>query len=110
MTEGIGARRESPAVSVVIAAYNAAETIDDALRSVMAQTARDFEIIVVDDGSQDDTVDRVMRWAGDDRLRVHRQENSGPARGAQRRHSPQPGGDLAQTCSRPATTSGCLAT
>ncbi len=45
----------SPRVSVVIPAYNAAEFITETLDTVAAQTYRDFEIIIVDDGSKDDT-------------------------------------------------------
>ena len=48
-----------PEVSVVIAARNAGRTIDAALASVFAQTVRDLEVIVVDDGSTDDTTARV---------------------------------------------------
>ena len=44
-----------PEVSVLVAACDAGRTIDAALHSVLAQTFRDFELIVVDDGSSDDT-------------------------------------------------------
>ncbi|MDB4673303.1 glycosyltransferase [Verrucomicrobiales bacterium] len=44
-----------PRVSVVLPAYNAEATISEALESLAAQTYRDFEVIVVDDGSTDDT-------------------------------------------------------
>ena len=45
-----------PLVSVVIPAHNAAATLSDTLRSVCAQTHRNLEIFVVDDGSGDDTL------------------------------------------------------
>ena len=45
----------NPRVSVVLPAYNAGATISGALESLAAQTYRDFEVIVVDDGSSDDT-------------------------------------------------------
>src|SRR6056297_76448 len=71
--------RAAPAVSVVIPTCNRAHLIGDALDSVRAQTFRDFEIVVVDDGSEDDTVARVHRWAaeGGDRLRYIAQPRSG---------------------------------
>jgi glycosyltransferase involved in cell wall biosynthesis len=64
-------------VSVVIPAYNAGRTIDAALHSVFAQTFDDWEVIVVDDGSTDDTADRVTAWG--DRVVFRRQANAGPA-------------------------------
>ena len=45
----------NPRASVVIPAYNAAKTIEATLKSLFDQTTRDFEIVVVDDGSQDET-------------------------------------------------------
>jgi glycosyltransferase involved in cell wall biosynthesis len=55
-------------VSVVIPTYNRAGTVIDAVRSVLAQQFEDFELIVVDDGSTDDTAARVAAIP-DDRLR-----------------------------------------
>ncbi|RPJ75440.1 MAG: glycosyltransferase family 2 protein, partial [Acidobacteria bacterium] len=67
-----------PLVSVVIPAYNAAAMIGDALRSVFAQTFTDFEVVVVDDGSTDDTA-RVVEALGAGVVRLIRQANRGPA-------------------------------
>jgi glycosyltransferase involved in cell wall biosynthesis len=67
-------------VSVVIPAYNAAATLDETLRSVRAQTHRALEIIVVDDGSTDDTLALAQRHASaDPRVQVLHQPNAGVA-------------------------------
>jgi glycosyltransferase involved in cell wall biosynthesis len=67
-------------VSVIIPAYNAQLTLDETLRSVRAQTHRDLEILVIDDGSTDGTVDLALRHAAEDgRVRVLRQANGGVA-------------------------------
>lgn len=60
-----------PGVSVVITAYNRARIIRRAIDSVMRQTMDDFELIVVDDASQDDTV-AVVEGLGIERLRLVR--------------------------------------
>ena len=67
----------SPAVSVVIATFNRGEYLGATLDSIFAQSFRDFEVIVVDDGSTDDTR-RVVDAYGS---RVHYlyQRNSGPS-------------------------------
>jgi glycosyltransferase involved in cell wall biosynthesis len=56
-----------PALSVLLPCYNAAETLDEALDSLTKQTFSDFEIIAVDDGSQDNTKVILQRWAQSDR-------------------------------------------
>jgi glycosyl transferase family 2 len=69
----------SPTFSVVMPAYNAAETIADSIRSALAQTEPNFELIVVDDGSTDVTSEEIGRFARDPRVRVIRQANAGLA-------------------------------
>src|SRR4051812_7491732 len=54
-------------VSVIIPTYNSGALLVQALDSVLAQTCVPEQIIVVDDGSQDDTAERMARYAG----RVH---------------------------------------
>jgi glycosyltransferase involved in cell wall biosynthesis len=67
----------APKVSVVIATYNRAEFLPETIDSVLGQKFQDFEIIVVDDGSTDET-QQVVRAYGD-RIRNLYQENRGPA-------------------------------
>jgi len=68
----------APEFSVVVPAYNATRTVAATIRSVLYQTDPDFELIVVDDGSTDDTTGVVERTAdGDPRLRLVRQPNAG---------------------------------
>src|SRR5262245_46039486 len=69
--------RSSPKVSVVIPVFNGERFIGDAIRSALSQTFRDFEIIVVDDGSIDQTEKIVRQFF--DRVAYHRQENRGAA-------------------------------
>jgi glycosyltransferase involved in cell wall biosynthesis len=64
-----------PAVSVVIPAYNAAWCVGKAIDSVLAQDWRDFEIVVVNDGSTDDT--RAVLAGYGDAIRVVDQANGG---------------------------------
>lgn len=61
--------------SVAIPAYNAAETIEDALESVIAQTCKPAEIIVVNDGSNDNTAEIASSFS--DIVRVINQSNKG---------------------------------
>jgi len=70
-----------PLVSVVTPAWNAAGFVEETIRSVQAQTMPDWEMLVVDDCSTDDTAAVVERLAADDpRVRLVRQpRNAGPA-------------------------------
>lgn len=65
----------SPLISVVIPTYNRAHMVCEAIDSVLAQDYAPFELIVVDDGSTDDTPDRIGAYG--DRIRVLTQENKG---------------------------------
>ena len=69
-----------PAVSIIMPAYNVAPYIGDAVRSALAQTFTDFELIVVDDGSKDTTAEVVTELARTDpRVRLVQQPNRGLA-------------------------------
>lgn len=65
-------------ISVIIPAYNAAGVITRCIRSLQVQTEPDFELLIVDDGSGDNTVDVVAALASEDtRIRLIRQKNAG---------------------------------
>lgn len=62
----------NPTVSVVIATYNYAQYLPEAIESVLGQTFQDLEIIIVDDGSTDDTQHVVESFLSDKRIAYHR--------------------------------------
>jgi glycosyltransferase involved in cell wall biosynthesis len=66
-----------PTVSAIIATYNRAYIVREAIDSILSQTYKNVEVVVVDDGSTDDTDRTLKQYAG--RIRVVFQENSGPA-------------------------------
>ena len=66
----------NPKVSVVIPLYNKEETIDRCVNSVLSQSFQDFEIIIVNDGSTDLSLERVKNFS-DSRIRIFSQLNSG---------------------------------
>jgi glycosyltransferase involved in cell wall biosynthesis len=68
----------TPAVSVMMPAYNAARYVAEAVESVLAQTFGDFELLIVDDGSTDRTPAILRRYAArDGRIRLTTRENRG---------------------------------
>lgn len=70
----------APRVSVIVPAYNYAHFLGEALESVVAQTMSDWECVVVDDGSTDNTLAVAEAWtARDSRIRYIRQKNAGPS-------------------------------
>jgi cellulose synthase/poly-beta-1,6-N-acetylglucosamine synthase-like glycosyltransferase len=67
-----------PAISVLLPVYNGSAYLLDSLESMLCQSFRNFELIVIDDGSRDDSAQIVQRL-GDPRIRFYRQENRGLA-------------------------------
>jgi glycosyltransferase involved in cell wall biosynthesis len=65
-----------PQISVVIPVYNGATTIKETVESVLQQTYKDFEIIVINDGSQDDTL-AIINSIQDRRIKVFSYPNAG---------------------------------
>ncbi|MDT8443890.1 MAG: glycosyltransferase family 2 protein [Desulfuromonadales bacterium] len=76
MLHRAGQAEESRPFSVIIPTYNRAHCIMSAVNSVLNQTHADFELIVVNDGSTDNTVD-LLAAIDDERMRVIHQENRG---------------------------------
>ena len=73
-------RAPAPLISVIVPVYNGANSLHRSLRSVLMQTLSDFELIVVDDCSTDESADVLRSYqALDDRVRVFSTtKNSGP--------------------------------
>ena len=67
-----------PLVSIIMPAYNAEKTILESIESVLRQTYRNWELIVVNDGSKDST-SAVVLAIRDERVRLIEQENAGVA-------------------------------
>lgn len=72
---------KKPKVSVVIPCYNDGRFILDALQSIQNQSFKDFECVIIDDGSEDNTNQIVLEWIKkDQRFQYVYQENSGVSR------------------------------
>ena len=77
-------KKDEPLVSVVIATFNMGQYLPDAVDSVLAQSWENLEVIVVDDGSTDDTADQMARFKTDSRVRYIQTENRGQPRAKNR--------------------------
>jgi glycosyltransferase involved in cell wall biosynthesis len=77
------AKQNTPLVSVVMAVRNGMPYLPEAIDSILAQTMPDFELIVVNDGSTDDS-QQYLESVTDSRLRVVSQPNAGPGASANR--------------------------
>jgi len=70
----------APLVSVVMSVYNGQAFLSEAVESVLKQTFRDFEFVIIDDGSTDTTAKILSTYVSrDERIRVFRHENKGRA-------------------------------
>lgn len=73
-------RKNIPSVTVLMSCYNSEKWLGDAIESILAQTWRDFEFILVNDGSRDDTLEIIRRYAGQDkRIVIIDKKNTGLA-------------------------------
>lgn len=67
----------TPKISVIMSTYNRAATMDTAIESVLNQTEKDFEFIIIDDGSTDNTSDIIQEYAKkDSRIKFLRNEEN----------------------------------
>jgi hypothetical protein len=70
----------TPRVSVVMPVHNGEKYVAEAVESILSQTFRDFEFIIINDGSTDSSADILGRYhQEDDRIRIYPQENRGVA-------------------------------
>ena len=81
MSDATDHSRQTPITfSVIMPVYNHARYVGEAIDSVLGQTCADWELLVIDDGSTDDSAEVIAaKAAGDDRITAFRQENAGPA-------------------------------
>ena len=77
---------ETPEVSVVMPVHNAMPYLDIAVESTLGQTFRNFEFVILDDGSTDGSTERLREWASrDPRIKLlEEKRNMGPARSSER--------------------------
>src|SRR4051812_47700023 len=71
-----------PLISVVMPVHNAAPYLDESIRSILGQTLSDFEFVILDDASTDDSRQILLAWAHrDERIRLFEEREAlGPAR------------------------------
>lgn len=67
----------NPFVSVIIPCYNAANYIEETIQSVQQQTFSNWELLIIDDGSSDDSLLIIKPYLSDKRIQYHYQENKG---------------------------------
>ena len=63
-------------ISIVMASYNYASIIGEAIESVINQTYKDWELIIVDDGSTDNSVEVIKRYLSDNRIKLYINEKN----------------------------------
>ena len=68
----------SPTVSVLLPVYNAVKYLSQAIESILSQTYKDFEFIIIDDGSNDESYETIRKYSDIDvRIRLFSRENKG---------------------------------
>lgn len=76
----------SPSVSIIMPCYNVEKLIDETMESLEMQTSKDFELICINDGSSDNTLDKLKEWANKNifRMRIINQANGGVSKARNR--------------------------
>lgn len=87
----------APKATIVVPAFNVAATISETLRSLISQTLKDIEVVIIDDGSTDNTAEIVQPFLNDPRLRYVKQANRGLA-GARNRGIAEARADIIGFC------------
>ena len=71
-------REDIPLISVIMAVYNGVDYLDEAIKSILEQTLADFEFLILDDGSKDNSLKIIQKYASyDSRIIVITRENRG---------------------------------
>ena len=68
---------KNPVVSIIIPVYNSEKYLKECLDGVISQTFKDYEVIVVDDGSTDSSIDIEETYSSDNRFMIVKQQNAG---------------------------------
>lgn len=66
-----------PLISVILPVYNAEKTITAAVKSIIHQSYQNFELIIIDDGSVDNTQLELKKFSSDERIHIYATENKG---------------------------------
>ncbi|TXT38244.1 MAG: glycosyl transferase family protein [Planctomycetota bacterium] len=83
-TKTLAPSQEGPLVSIVMPVWNRASTVSAAIESVLEQSYANWELLIVDDGSQDRTVEVVQEFTQDARIRLHTGPHIGVCRARNR--------------------------
>ena len=66
-------------VSIIVAVYNGEKTLKKTIDSLLSQTVKDFEILLIDDGSTDTSADIISEYLDDERVKYYKKKNGGVA-------------------------------
>lgn len=70
--------KEHPLISIIVPVYNAEKYLDSCINSIVNQTLKNIEIILIDDGSSDCSYDIMLKWqTRDSRIKIYHQANNG---------------------------------